>query len=365
MLYFLRTAKGWHKHHDNQEEILKILRLLIRYCDVDVCSVVEYTQINGPPQESLNGVLQIALSTGARLAGHLFEKFQMLLQHGCDLEEQNVHGSTPFLHGLAVVPDPELVSVTSLLLKAAANPFAVTARGEGCLHILLVRLSACNKYDMRVTEAKAITDLLVTLLRKGCSPHLQSRGGYTPSDIALSPTAWVLWCNALRKSGIDLARVLKQDDIDARVSYSDYDEINRIYKAALASKVQRAAEEPESITPLIQCLECKRGSNSWHLRPPFDYFERCVFARDGEALRLHVSREKTNGTANDPPDCIPPSKGTEYSWRKHIASRLWRDGILSSPYEAQMWATGNQEQESMILPSDMEDAIPTSRNASS
>ena len=31
------------------------------------------------------------------------------------------------------------------------------------------------------------------------------------------------------------------------------------------------------------------------------------------------------------------------SWRKHVAYRLWRDGLLSSPYEAEMWATGKQE----------------------
>ena len=268
MLYFLGTGTRDLKPHDNREELLKILRLLIRYCDIDVCRVITYSQRDGAFTEALNGVLHNSLSVSAILAGHLFEKIQMLLQHGCELEEQDAQGSTPLLHALYFVPDPELVSITNLLLKAGANPFAVNHLGQGCLHHLLDRLSACTKYDTRVTEARAITDLLITLLKKGCSPHLQTNGGYTPSDYALSPTGWALWCNALRETGFNIATVLEQDDIDAGVSYSDSDEIGRLYNAALARKKQRLAEEPESITAEIRCYRCTQGFKSW---PPFDF----------------------------------------------------------------------------------------------
>jgi hypothetical protein len=75
------------------------------------------------------------------------------------------------------------------LIKRNADIKAVNKYGEGSLHLMLRRLSACNNYNMSIESAEAMIEILVALLEKGCDPTLCNLVAFTPVDAAFSPTA--------------------------------------------------------------------------------------------------------------------------------------------------------------------------------
>jgi hypothetical protein len=60
---------------------------------------------------------------------------------------------------------------------------------------------------MSKKEAEELTKLIMALLggfhKQISYPTLGNKEGFTLFDAALSPTAWALWCNALKKAGFD------------------------------------------------------------------------------------------------------------------------------------------------------------------
>ena len=57
-----------------------------------------------------------------------------------------------------------------------------------------------------------IKDIVVKLLLRGCNPNAVDEDDHTPSDLALSSSAWLLWCDALQAAGLAPDGVLKEDD---------------------------------------------------------------------------------------------------------------------------------------------------------
>lgn len=343
LLEFLKISGNVSGSQINKIEFSKILRLLIQHCGVDVYSVVQYESPNHETVDGVDGPLNYAFANLGAQPAVLFETVQMLLQHGCDLEDRNVEGSTPLLSALCRVPDPQLVSLANLLLSAGADPLAVDFENDGCLHLLLRRLSACNNFCMSSIKAKGYTDLLVTLLRKGCSTFLRNDIGYTPIDLALSPTAWVLWCDALREAGLEVERVLKEDDIVHGVSHSESDIVDKGYSTGLVKNLA-IFEKNYCVTYSHRaCYLCSQGTiTAWARRPPFDYLESPQSKPENLAIAGHILREPTYfGPENDRNGELERFWAA-LSWRKHLAYRLWHDGTLDSPYNAQMWATGSE-----------------------
>lgn len=131
---------------------------------------------------------------------------RLFIEDGCNTNERIPGYSTPLHRVLRALHDEELIPGAKTLLKANSDAlFVELVFLDGCLHKLLTRLSACNDYRMDENEAQSIVDLL----KRGCNPCLLNDGERTPSDYALSPTAWPLWCKALERTGFDVAGIIQ------------------------------------------------------------------------------------------------------------------------------------------------------------
>lgn len=136
----------------------------------------------------------------------------IIVESSFDLEARDINSNTPLLYALYYTPQIQLIEIVNTLINVGADVLAINKYGEGCLHLLLRRLSACNNYKMSSETASSLVDVLVKLLEQGCDPTLGNVVGYTPLDAALSPTAWTLLCSAL-----DIAKKKhKGRDIDCR-----------------------------------------------------------------------------------------------------------------------------------------------------
>src|SRR5437762_9464399 len=82
-----------------------------------------------------------------------------------------------------------------------------------------------TNYIMSKKGAEELTKLIIELLRgfhnQISYPTLGNKKGFTPFDAALSPTAWVLWCNALERAGFDVGKELLDLDLRYGVVHSD------------------------------------------------------------------------------------------------------------------------------------------------
>ena len=320
LLFFLEEGEKASGDHVNKREIIRILHLLIRYCDVDVCSVVPYHSYLKWRRESVDGVLQFALRGYAAQPRQLFEIFQMLIQHDCDLEYRSVAGLTPLLSVLDRANDSGLVSLSNLLLDAEANRLSASTTRQACWVQQILH---------EFSRAKEFTTLLVTLLRKGCAVSLQSGHGFSPSDLALFPTTWVLWCDALREVGLDVTSVLKEEDIGRGVCYSDSEEIASGY---MTSFVKTVREDSIMADSEFICIICNQRENfSGARRPPFEIWRSVLFEQKGTTLARHIAAPAKHLGLNNLSYGTSRNIWTELSWRKLLAYRLWRDGTLSSP----------------------------------
>jgi hypothetical protein len=61
-------------------------------------------------------------------------------------------------------------------------------------------------------STQPLKTLMIQLINSECDPNLLDDDGLTPSDIALSPVAWVIWCEVVQAAGLDVLSVLERDD---------------------------------------------------------------------------------------------------------------------------------------------------------
>jgi hypothetical protein len=199
-------------------------------------------------------------------------------------------------------------------------------------------------------------ELLVRLLGAGCDPKLQDKDDCTPTDMAVSPTAWVLWCEAVHAAGLDMKNVLAQDDELHNVVHPA-GALDSKYRRVLCTSPPSWSLESQPTNENMDgnpcCEYCTLPEHWTRSRPPFDrtgsymvdmadYSTHAVFSnhRDGTFCQNGV------GWGSCKNSCHIIYGETTYwtkkaiSWRKHVAFRLWSDGFLRTPCAAYTWATG-------------------------
>ncbi|OCL15443.1 ankyrin [Glonium stellatum] len=213
---------GWRELGERQNisenQILDATRLFIKYCGVDGALVVYRWNLDSLEyDDDVSGPIHQAVAAGKDYSSSLL----LMVQSGGDIEERNFGGNTPLLYALYQAQRQDALSNVQALLNAGADPLAINYRGHGALSMFLSRLSACNDYTMDSIHVKALVNIIVRLLGAGCDPSLSSFG-FTPSNYALAPVAWVIWCKALECVGFDVESVLREDDIRCGVALSDH-----------------------------------------------------------------------------------------------------------------------------------------------
>ena len=340
----------------SEEQIIDATRLLIRYCGLDVTAAVEAREIGS--LKHIKDTESLVFSALNRYTGVYRNPLLLMLQSGYDIEEQDHYGNTPLLIALSDVPQRDVISVAQFFLNAGADPLAANSIGVGSLLSLLRRLSSCNDYTMDSIQVKAFVDLLIRFLGAGCDPSDNS------SDAALSPTCWVIWCNALEGAGYSIESVLREDDIRDGVAQSDHDIDEKFLKASEC--IAGSLSQPSiNCNPDLSCPVCYRNTHWKPRKAPFDVLGSYLMNLGNEFPATHWSRANHHGgswceDAQVGDKCShqqhKESEGAadiwsaeELSWRKHFACRLWREGKLSTPLEAEIWATDFGDGEDAIL----------------
>lgn len=278
------------------------------------------------------------------------------IEAGVDLEERNLFGLTPLMSVTRNVHLSNFVPVTRMFLQAGANPRQVENDGCGLLHHIARQLSACNNYEMSAGDASQVTDLVATLITQyGCDPLLRDQSGSTPYDEALSPVAWVLWCDAMVQAGHDIETDLRTQDLRNCVSHSRA-QLDRKYKAVmdglLVDRGQIFIENAQD--DQVPCTMCGKSDNWQKRRQPFDCLGSYLVNINEEWAQHTYAYNHRGGVYCDniraPGTCRSRQHAhgetyigrshSQLSWRKHIAFRLWRDRKLITPLDAQLWISG-------------------------
>ncbi|KAF2686142.1 hypothetical protein K458DRAFT_208720 [Lentithecium fluviatile CBS 122367] len=286
----------------------------------------------------------------------LFLPVRQLVAGGSDLEDVDGFGRTALLASVEGVKRSHFVELANMLLQSGANPLAVDNGDAGILHYILRTTSACNKAHTREALFQPIEDLLRRLLLSNCNPNAVDENGDTPSDLALSPGTWVLWCNALDAAGFRPHEILLEDDHIKGITHGRTI-LEREYQRILESqpptwKVER--QQPfESGEDLPVCANCGLPDEWTPSRSPFDYigayvvqmedgFSHATFTnhRDGTFCANGRKWASCRRQSHRKDGEISYWSGKSLSLRKHIARRLWEDKILSQPHDAYFWATG-------------------------
>ncbi|KAH0542950.1 hypothetical protein FGG08_002719 [Glutinoglossum americanum] len=340
----------------NEIDIMTGTRLFIGYTGADSVSMAHHFNSMGQDNgEHPLGILHTILSTLPESLSdtHIYQPLKLLLLDGCDPEQKDGFGRTPLLSCIENVCRGALPAVVDMLLKAGADPLTTGNGDEGMLHSLLRSLSACNDESMEPAEVKSITNVIVTLLRAGCDPNLLDEFSDTPSDKALSPVAWVLWCDALRLAGMDIESVLLEDDSYHSTPQSQAS-LKRKFGKAVASTFTFDSwiDEPSSDyfgSNPGACGLCGRHTKWQRRRQPFDCFGSYLIQIGDGPGHAVFANHRDGGPCGSPfvwDSCDHRDhRGRDWSrheisWRKHVAHWLWRDGTLNSPLAAYRWATG-------------------------
>jgi hypothetical protein len=277
----------------------------------------------------------------------------LILKNGFDLEAQDINGNTPLLYALYYISESQLVEITNTLIRAGADVTAQNHHGEGCLHLLLRRLSACNNYNMSVELGDSLVEILVMLLEKGCEPTLSNKVGYTPIDAALSPTAWPLFCRALERAGRSMEKeILALDNASGIVQLGK--EIEEIFGDVTARKYMTRPRPPEDVYlrryTNQPCYLCGGSNSLEEWRVPFDEFLSRVVDELGFRIHMILSRHKHGDKCLEiqeedschfldyQPNEMSKDTKRERSWRRHVAYRMWYKGILQTSSDCQSWA---------------------------
>jgi hypothetical protein len=337
------------------EEALSLIRLLIRRCRGEASSMCLYKRRQTTVHAEA-GPFHCLLSRLNCNIG-ILELVKLILENGFDLEARDVNGNTPLLYSMYYTPEFQLVGMISVLLKAGANVCAMNNFGEGCLHLLLRRLSACNNYKMSHESMTSIIDILVMLLDRGCDPTLGNVVGYTPLDAALSPTAWPILCSALEKSGMNIMDAILAIDDQSGIVLFDA-EVEEKLAEALGRFNLTESWVPEEEYKRLQingpCYLCRNRTDARERRMPFDEFQSRVVEELGFGIHMvlckHYNGEKCLKIQEDDschivdyhPDTMLSDRKRKRSWNRHVAYKLWRDGTLRTPKDSQRWAVGSK-----------------------
>ncbi|KAH8723066.1 hypothetical protein GQ44DRAFT_710935 [Phaeosphaeriaceae sp. PMI808] len=276
-----------------------------------------------------------------------------LLASDCDLEETDGFGRTALLASVEGVKRSHFAETAERLLQFQADPLAVDNGNAGLLHYILRTSSACSKAHTQQELFQPIKSFLEKLLRLSCNPNAVDENGHTPSDMALSPSAWVLWCDALHSAGFQPYKVLQEDDRINGIAL-DTMYLERKYQEVLGSQPPEWTVEPFQIgEDLPLCAYCGLPDDWTQMRLPFDCngsylvqmgdgFTHAAFAnhKDG-SFCANGKRWLSCGRQSHRYDGgVPDWSRKSLSLRKYLACRLWENKIFSKPGNAYSWATG-------------------------
>jgi hypothetical protein len=271
---------------------------------------------------------------------HSCDSLELLLQHGADLGERNGWGRTPLHTAAFQVCLNALPQVIALLLKYGADPRIHDGDGEGILHRLFSTLSGCDTASMAASWREEMVQLVIQLLQAGCDPNFSINDGWTPSDNALTPFSWAIWCESLTKSGLDVSKVIQKDDRQDGLVWLD-NEITEKYNSVVGenrSSVKDFSKHERVDTNQNPCRICNTRCLWQRRHEPFDllgsylssdrHYHKQLQNHAGGQFCLNYLSE-TSCTHLDHEDGYPPwPSAQDLSWRKHVAYRLWRDNAL-------------------------------------
>ena len=334
------------------------LRLFVQYCGPDIgVALKHYTDLGQSVGECFLPAIQYAMNIfpDSGVQTFLFHPVRRLLTSGCDLEEVDGFGRSALLASVGGVKRNHLAEMVDLLLQFGANPHAVDNGDAGILHYILRTTSACNRAHTRQAIFQPIKNIVVKLLLRGCNPNAVDEDDHTPSDLALSSSAWLLWCDALQAAGLAPDGVLKEDDrihnvvLDNVLLDGKYSE----WLESLPPRCQIVRDEPsqpEQSFPV--CSYCQYPDEWTQTRAPFDC-NGTYMVQMGSSFAHASFVNHTDGSwcrngskwMSCRRKCHRKDGGFAYwSWkslsiRKHIAYRLWKDRVLANPAQAYAWAT--------------------------
>ncbi|OJD40623.1 uncharacterized protein BKCO1_1000608 [Diplodia corticola] len=278
-------------------------------------------------------------------------RFQFLLNHILDIQEVGTYGQTLLIE-CADTHFSNMVPLGRLMLQAGVDVRSFSRHGQGVLHHYLHRLSCCGFSTLRGQFAEDMVLFLQELLSRGASPR--DAGVTSPTETALTPAAWVVWCQALDRSGIDIEDLLRAEDELNGLQPPSAEDVEELV-GDIAGPNLVAPELLSDERPQGTCLRCEAGLQPVYYRPPFD----SMFGLLIESFHSHETRTRhRNGLPCSNlfgvDSCVygDHDEGggailytTQLSERKWAAYRLWKDGWLATPEGAEFWATDVMTQE--------------------
>ncbi|KAM7202937.1 hypothetical protein V8F20_004184 [Naviculisporaceae sp. PSN 640] len=378
------------------EYALKVLELLLAYSDKDPSRTAELTATL--PYKSRNGVqfapAGIVHCATPRRAGsaNWVSQLPTLLQrfgshfgvtaslregpylpssfttstsgsgtYTLDLELADKNGNTALLYSLYYHPTLLVLQTGTYLVDVGADMNAKNKFGEGALHLLCRRLSACNVPNLSDEVKRGAVSLMSKFIRAGCDPIEPNMVGFTSIDAAMTPVAWPLLCEALKEVGRDVRAEMKFLDTASGVSWVDEELETLVEKRVMEFRKRRVHRGAEALTryPVGEraengsgvlapqsCYICGGGPDQFKRPQPFDEFYSDVANELGHGLHMvkynHedlkdclLVQEEDSCFPLDYDPTRPDKKGKmnmdrlkERSWRRHVAACLWERCLL-------------------------------------
>lgn len=273
------------------------------------------------------------------------------------MELADKNGNTALLYSLFYHPVLAVIQTATYLINAGANIHARNKYGEGALHLLCRRLSACSIPNMSEDVKHGVVELLARLMENGCDPVQGSVFGYTPIDAAMTRVAWPLFCEALTQSGRGIKSELRLLDFAAKVTWED-GELETLVAGKIHGFVtgqDRAYtrypdhiedcpdRNPNGTATSSTCYLCGGHPDEFHRPEPFDEFCSDVVTELGQGVHMvkynHDDLQECL-LVHEEDSCYPldyhpfvkemmsADKLRGRSWRRHVAAGLWEGGLL-------------------------------------
>lgn len=292
-------------------------------------------------------------------------KLLMSLHH--DPNEKNAIGD-PLLDTAINVTIKDTYKMQKTLLQHGATLQPLFDGQETPLSLCLYRLSACGLGVIETGQISDVMEIVVTYINMRDELCSNMKYRRSPSANALSPVAWTVWCTALDQTGINLEEILRKEDRLNDLKFSrkflqrKYEKIINFAAPKWIVEDPQAYNEEElsSYTMPAACERCGRHELKTVLRPPFDLFVQQLNSlrhrSSGETRPAHIFRQTHQDGSlcdnymiggmchhpwHDGHNLRHPQQDIRgCGWRKHVAHRLWREGVLTTPQQAYTWASG-------------------------
>lgn len=144
-----------------------LIRLLINQSDLDEVHRTSRFKRKKGPELAPVGLLHSVLRR-RNFGFSADDLLELIIGNRVELETLGINGNTPLLHALFFTPTRKLLPIIKTFMKAGASFSAKNLYSEGCLQLLLRRLSACNMCDMPLADRESIICVVEIILRQKC-----------------------------------------------------------------------------------------------------------------------------------------------------------------------------------------------------